>query len=64
MYRDDKLVSLAYECYYEQTFANTSFVLGLGDRSSIGPAMEGIGDKVRTLKDKLLNDRSKIFKGS
>ena len=54
MYRDDKLVSLAYECYYEQTFANTSFVLGLGDRSSIGPAMEGIGDKVRTLKDKLM----------
>lgn len=59
MYRSDNLVELAYECYYEQSFANTSYVLGF-DYSST-PAYEAFSDKVRSLKDKLLEVMERVI---
>lgn len=59
MYRDNELTSLAYDCYWSETFSNTSYILNLSDEPLI--ATEGIGDMVRSLKDKLVELITRII---
>lgn len=51
MYQSNDLVELAYECYYEQEFSNTSYILNLIDEPSY--ALEALGNSY-SLKDKLV----------
>lgn len=59
MYHDNELTSLAYDCYWSETFSNTSYILNLSEEPLI--ATEGIGDMVRSLKDKLIDLITRII---